>query len=129
MQKVVLITFDLRDFHLGSPFERIIVNQHDKVRFELTNVANLRPETLAGTDFVVVFRDSPFGRIGQSGGFQEFSTDLPESRDEVKKIGEATAEKPGEYKFSYGLTNKGRWEVEVDPYLIVLPSDFPPFPL
>lgn len=119
MQKVVLIIFDLKDFRFGSPQERIVVNQHDKVRFEITNKD---PDgshiPFFDADFVVEFKTSPFGPNAK-----EFRTNLSNLQD-VKLIGEATAGKPGEYKFSYGTKLGRRWDVEVDPLLVVLPSDF-----
>lgn len=125
MQKIVLITFDLSDFHLGSPLERIVINLHDKVRFELTNKSNRAPERPFAREFVVEFNNSPFNQDGRSGLRQEFRIGTSIMRD-VKIIGEATADRPGEYKFSYGTKSGSRWDVEVDPFLIVLPFEFPP---
>ena len=118
MQKVVLISFDLKDFRLGSPQERIVVNQHDKVRFEITDKDLERPFFSIEAEFVVEFKTSPFARNAK-----EFRTTLSNLQD-VKLVGEAKAEKPGEYKFSYATKLGRRWDVEVDPLLIVLPSDF-----
>lgn len=116
MEVTTVITFDLRNFREVSAKDSIIVLRNTLVRFEFQN-------SLAGasfpeeSEFVVFFERSPFR--DHKLGFRRM---ISRRHNYPISLGQAVADREGEYKFSIGIQKAKRWEIEIDPWLIVLPS-------
>ena len=119
MEITTVVTFDLNKIREISPNDFFVVQKGTIVRFELR--ANSFENVYRNfDDFVIRFELSPFKEENN-----QFKTKIPLESSQPTVVGEAKTNRTGEFKFSIGIQTNGKWEVEIDPILVVLPNDYP----